>query len=140
MKWTDKLAQAAKLYFMLVTFIIILLMILGSVFDSDRTLGYSAYASPLIYAAIGVLPVFLPTPKHELSLKGIIIKRAIELGIIETITLLLVFSSDNIPTENKGVAWSIAIGIVVIYIIVNVIEYLYEAKKAAELNELLKNL
>lgn len=58
MNWKNKFDQILKLYFMLVTFITVLLMILGIAFDSDRTFSYQVFASSLIYAAIGVLPVF----------------------------------------------------------------------------------
>ncbi len=134
-----KIEQAVKLYFMLVTLITIMLMILGLAFDSERTFSYSVFASPLIYAAIGVLPVFLPTRKKELSVAGIIIRRIIELAIIETITFLLVLSSDNIPSDKKSVIIGIAVGIVVIYILAIATEYLYEKRKSNEMNVLLED-
>lgn len=135
-----KLSQAVKLYFMLVTFISVLLMVLGLLFDTDRTFSYSVFASPLIYAAIGVIPVFLPGQNRELSVKGLIIKRVVEVLIIEGLVMLIVFSSDNIPSQNRSVVIGIAAGIVVIYLIVNAIEYLYEKKIAEELNVLLLNV
>lgn len=135
-----KLSQAVKLYFMLVTFISVLLMVLGLLFDADRTFSYSVFASPLIYAAIGVIPVFLPGQNRELSVKGLIIKRVVEVLVIEGLVMLIVFSSDNIPSQNRSVVIGIAAGIVVIYLIVNAIEYLYEKKIAEELNVLLLNV
>ncbi len=135
-----RLTQAVKLYFMLVTFISILLMILGLLFDADRTFSYSVFASPLIYAAIGVIPVFLPGQNRELSVKGLIIKRVVEILIIEGLVMLIVFSSDNIPSQNRSVVFGIAAGIVVIYLLVNGIEYLYEKRIADELNTLLLNV
>lgn len=135
-----KLSQAVKLYFMLVTFISVLLMVLGLLFDTDRTFSYSVFASPLIYAAIGVIPVFFPGQNRELSVKGLIIKRVVEVLIIEGLVMLIVFSSDNIPSQNRSVVIGIAAGIVVIYLIVNAMEYLYEKKIAEELNVLLLNV
>ena len=81
MNLKHKFYQAIKLYFMLVTFISILLMILGLAFDSERTFSYSVFLSPLIYAAVGVLPVFLPGHDKELSVKMLILKKIIELVI-----------------------------------------------------------
>ena len=139
MNWKHKFYQTLKLYFMLVTFITVLIMILGLAFDSDRTFSYPVFASPLIYAAIGVLPVFLPGQEKELSVKKLILKRIIQLVIIETIILFLAFSSDNIPTEKRNVVAGIAVGIVVIYILINVLEYLFEKREAKELNDILVN-
>ena len=139
MKIKNKLAQAVKIYFMLVTFISILLMVLGLTFDADRTLSYSVFASPLIYAAIGVIPVFLPGQDKELSVKALIIRRIIELAIIEALILFLAFSADTIPTQKRGVVIGIAGGIVIIYVLINALEYLRERKEAKELNEILSS-
>ena len=114
MNLKHKFYQAIKLYFMLVTFISILLMILGLAFDSERTFSYSVFLSPLIYAAVGVLPVFLPGHDKELSVKMLILKKIIELVIIETIIFILAFSSDTIPTEKRTIVAGIALGICVI--------------------------
>ncbi len=134
-----KLEQAVNLYFMLVTFISILLMILGLAFDLNRTLSYSVFASPLIYAAIGVIPVFLPQKKAEPSVKTLIIRRILGLLIIEAIVLLLAFTADTIPTQKSGVVVGISVGIVIIFILTDIIEYMYERSKAAELNKLLED-
>lgn len=137
MKAKDILTKALTLYFMLVTFITVLLMILGLMFDSDRTFSYQVFASPLIYAAIGVLPVFLPGKDKELSVKGLIIRRLVEIAVVEVIIIFLAFSADNIPTENKGVVIGIAGGIIVIYLLTNALEYLYEKRESDKLNSIL---
>ena len=113
MNLKHKFYQAIKLYFMLVTFISILLMILGLAFDSERTFSYSVFLSPLIYAAVGVLPVFLPGHDKELSVKLLILKKIIELVIIETIIFILAFSSDTIPRNICDIYFSKCIGIFV---------------------------
>lgn len=139
MKLKNKLVQAAKLYFMLVTFITMLLMVLGLTFDSERTFGYTVFASPLIYAAVGAIPVFLPGQDRELSVKGLLIRRIIELVIIEMIILFLAFWAETIPTEKRGVVIGIAFGIFIIYVLINVLEYFREKREAKELNEILSN-
>lgn len=139
MKLKSKLEQAVSLYFMLVTFITVLLMVLGLVFDADRTFSYSVFASPLIYAAIGVIPVFLPKKKEEPSVKDLIIRRIVELLIIEVIVLALAFSADTIPTQKIGVVLGIGGGIVIIFVLTEIIEYLYECSKADEFNKLLED-
>ena len=139
MKLKSKLEQAVSLYFMLVTFITVLLMVLGLVFDADRTFSYSVFASPLIYAAIGVIPVFLPKKKEEPSVKDLIIRRIVELLIIEVIVLVLAFSADTIPTQKIGVVLGIGGGIVIIFVLTEIIEYLYERSKADEFNKLLED-
>ena len=48
MRWKERLGEAFRLYFVLVTLITILLMILGMTLDSGRTLGYEVFMSPLV--------------------------------------------------------------------------------------------
>lgn len=137
MKLKNRAGKALKLYFILVTLITILLMILGLIFDSDRTFSYQAFASPLIYAALGVIPVFIFDGEKELSVKGLIIRRIAELVLIEAIYLALAFSSDTIPTERRGVVIGIALGIVVVYGLTFLIEYIFESVESKEMNKYL---
>ncbi len=139
MKLKDKAKKAFRLYFILVTLITVLLMILGLVFDADRTFGYQAFASPLIYAALGVIPVFIFDREREISVKGLIIRRLAELVLIEVIYLGLAFSADTIPTENKGVVIGLALSIVVIYGLTFLVEYIFESFESKEMNDCLHN-
>lgn len=136
-KFKKRFEEAFRLYFILVTLISILLMVLGLLFDSDRVLGYDVFLSPLIYAAIGVIPCFFLESDKELSMKQLIIKRAIVIIIIEAAMLTLAYSADSIPTEKKGVVLGIAVGILVVNFLTYVIEYILELSQARELNEAL---
>lgn len=139
MKLKEKMLKALKLYFVLVTLITILLLILGLSFDADRTLSYQAYASPLIYAALGVIPVFIFNQEKELSVKGLIARRIAELALIEAIFMGIAFSADTIPTERRGVVIGIALGIAVIYVLTSIVEYIFESTKSNEMNEYLNS-
>lgn len=136
-KFRKRFEEAFRLYFILVTLISILLMVLGLMFDSDRVFGYEVFLSPLIYAAIGVIPCFFINTERELSMKMLIIRRAVVLLVIEAMILTLAYSAESIPTERKGVVPGIAIGIVVVFILSSVIEYVFELAGARELNEAL---
>lgn len=134
MKLKNKVQKAFKLYFVLVTLITVLLMILGLVFDADRTFGYQVFASPLIYAALGVIPVFIFDGERELTVKGLIIRRIAGLVIIEAVFMGIAFSADTIPTEKKGVVIGLALGIAVIYGLTFLVEYISESIESKEMN------
>lgn len=139
MKLKDRALKALKLYFVLVTFITILLMILGLAFDADRTFSYHAFASPLIYAALGVVPVFIFNPEKELSVKGLIARRIAELTLIEMIFMGIAFSVETIPTERRCVVIGISLGIVVIYVLTFWVEYIFESIESNEMNKYLNS-
>lgn len=133
----DRLNEALKTYFILVTLITILMFVLGTLFDSDRTLGYDAYLSPLIYAAIGSLPNLLLGSYKELSVKGLLLRRFFELIFIEATVLVIAFSVSSIPTERTSVVAGLAVGIAVVYILTIVVEYIIELGNSKKLNEAL---
>ena len=138
MRFRDRLIEAMRIYFILVTFITILLLIIGLAFDGDRTFGYEVFLSPLIYAAIGVLPALFLYSDKELSMTRLIIKNIFQLGIIEAIIMILVFTKDTIPSDKKSVVISIAVGIAVIYVLTMVVEYIFELSQSKTMNESLE--
>ena len=135
MKLKEKLGEAFRMYFILVTLITILLLILGTLFDGDRTFSYEVFLSPLIYAAIGVIPVFFFNDEKEVSLKGLLVQRIIQLLIIEAAMLGIAFLGKNIDTDRSEVVIGIAIGVVVVFALSLIVEYLFEASIAQKLNE-----
>ena len=137
-KIKQKLGEAFRLYFILVTLITILLMIVGLLFDSDRTFGYEVFFSPLFYAFIGVIPVFFFQSDKELSMKQHIIRSIIQILMIEAAILLIVFKAPNIPSDRIEVVISIAVGILIVYILSMVVEYIFELTQAKEMNAYLE--
>jgi len=136
-KIKDKLQEAFRMYFILVTLISVLLMILGLTFDNDRVLGYDVFMSPLVYAGIGIIPVFFFGGEKEISMKQLILQSVITLGFVELVTMVLAFSAKTIPTEKKGVVIGIAVGIAVVYGLSLVVEYIFELGVAKSINDAL---
>ena len=134
MRIKEKFGEAFRLYFILVTLITVLLMVLGLLFDSDRTFGYEVFVSPLIYAAVSVIPVFFFHSDKEISMKQLIIRRIIQELSVEALILLIVFNAPNIPSERPGVVIAIAAGVLVVFILSMVVEYIFELTQANEMN------
>ena len=134
----ERLGEAFRLYFILVTLITILLMVVGMLFDSDRTLSYDAYFSPLFYAFIGVIPVFFFQSDKELSMKRLIIRNVLYVLIVEAAILLIVFNAPNIPSDRIEVVISIAVGVLVVFILSLIVEYIFELTQANEMNAYLE--
>ena len=138
MKFKNRLAEAFRLYFILVTLITVLLMIVGLIFDSDKRFGYEVFLSPLLYAAISVIPSFFINTARELSMKKLIIRHLLQLFVIEIMMLAIAFTSNNIPSEKKGLIIGLVIGIAAIYVLSLVIEYIFELTQSKELNAALE--
>ncbi|MBO4591402.1 MAG: DUF3021 family protein [Eubacterium sp.] len=138
MKFKERLGEAFRMYFILVTLISVLLMILGLTLDNDRVFGYEVFLSPLLYAAIGVIPVFFFGSDKEISMRRLLIQRIITLVFIEAVVLVMAFSVKSIPTERRGVVIGIAVGVEVVYVLSLVVEYIFELTQSRELNEALE--
>ena len=134
----ERLGEAFRLYFILVTLITILLMVVGMLFDSDRTLSYEAYFSPLFYAFIGVIPVFFFKSDKELSMKRLVIRNIFYVLIIEAAMLFIVFKAPNIPSDRIEVVISIAVGVLFVFILSLIVEYIFELTQANEMNAYLE--
>ena len=134
MRMKEKLGEAFRLYFILVTLITVLLMVLGLLFDSDRTFGYEVFVSPLLYAAVGVIPVSFFNPDKEISMKKLLIRRIIQELSVEALILLIVFNAPNIPSERIEVVIGIAVGVLVVFILAIAVEYIFELTQAKEMN------
>ena len=135
MKIKTKLREAFRMYFILVTLITVLLMILGLTLDKDRVFGYEVFMSPLLYAGIGIIPVFFFGEEKEISMKRLLMQRLVSLGIIELITLILAFAASTIPTEKKSVVIGIAVGIAIVFALAIAVEYMFELSVAKSINE-----
>ena len=134
----ERLGEAFRLYFILVTLITILLMVVGMLFDGDRTFSYEAFFSPLFYAFIGVMPVFFFRSDKELSMKRLIIRNVLYVLIVEAAILLIVFKAPNIPSDRIEVVISIAVGVLVVFILSLIVEYIFELTQANEMNTYLE--
>ncbi len=135
MKLKEKIGEAFRLYFILVTLITILLLILGMLLDGDRTFSYEAFLSPLIYAAIGVIPVFFFNGDKEVTMKGLVVQRLIQLIMVEAAMLGIAFWGKNIDTYRSEVVIGIAVGVAIIFVLSLVVEYLFELSISQKLNE-----
>ena len=137
MKIRSRIGEAFRMYFILFTLISVLLMILGLAVDRDRSFGYEVFLSPMIYSAIAVIPVFFFESDREVSIKTVIIRRIIQLFAVEAAVMVLAFNSDNIDTGSTTVVMGIMSGIVIVFILSLIVEYLCELSVSNELNKAL---
>jgi uncharacterized membrane protein len=82
-----------------------------------------------------VIPVFFFNAEKEVSLKGLVVQRIIQLLIIEAAMLGIAFLGKNIDTDRSEIVIRIAIGVVVVFALSLIVEYLFEASIAQKLNE-----
>ena len=133
-KRKELLIHALRVYTLLVTLITILLIILGKLLDRDRVFSYEAFLSPLIYALIGTVAAIITRSDKELSVRRLIVRKAISLLLIEGAIIFLALNADTIPTEKSWVIPGLALGILAVFVLTHVILYFIDRKEAEKLN------
>lgn len=144
MSLKEILSRSIMIYFILVTCITAGIAVLGSVFDPEASFGYAAFVSPFIFAALGVIPNLLMYSSKELSDKQIILRKIIQLAVIEAEVAGVCVISPIIHTEKAEVVIGVIVCVFVIYILVNFIimmnSYFSAKQLTKELMEFQENM
>ena len=122
-------------YFMLVTMISAVMMILGIYFMPDVRFGYEAFRMPLIYAAYGTLPNLVMYAKRELPVKQFLIRKIIQLILVEIIVITVALPIEIIESGKTEVVISLAFSIFVIYFLTHLIDWFQNCASAKQMNE-----
>lgn len=119
-------------YFIVVTCITFLMGILGFIYEPDSQIHYDAFFSPLLFGLLGIIPSLVSYSKRELSLKQMLIRKVIQLLLLEIIILGF---SYIVGLDKNQMALTLILAVAVIYIVVHVISWWNDDKKAKELNQ-----
>ena len=134
-KWKELLIHMLRLYTLLVTLITVLIIVLGNWLDHGRVFSYDVFFSPLLYALIGTVATVITRSGKELSVRSLIIRKAICLLLIEGAIILIALNSDRIPTDKSWILPSLALGILAVFVLSHIIMYFIDKKEAEKLNE-----
>ncbi|MBD5453018.1 MAG: hypothetical protein HDR30_01655 [Lachnospiraceae bacterium] len=94
-------------------------------------LGVTHYSlfMPFVYAFFCVIPSFVIYSAKELSIKQMLIRKVIQFLLIEFIVMLISYIIGTL--NNTFICIAIILAVIVVYIVVNVLEYLF-CKSAAD--------
>ena len=71
-------------------------------------------------------------------MKRLIIRNVLYVLIVEAAIFLIVFKAPNIPSDRIEVVISIAVGVLVVFILSLIVEYIFELTQANEMNAYLE--
>lgn len=126
-------------YFMLTTMILVVMMVLGTYFMPEIRFGYNQFKEPLIYAAWGTLPNIVMYARKELTMKQMLIRKIIQLVLVEIIILAVALPTEVMERGNKALVISLVICVFVIYVLTHVIEWYQDSVTAKRMTEELLN-
>lgn len=135
MSFKEIVYKSITVYFILVTCITAGIAVIGTLLDSEAQFGYSAFFSPFLFAALGIIPNLLMYSKNELTNKQIILRKILQLLVIEAEVVGVAVLSPMIPTERSEIIIGLAVCVFVIFILVNFITILSSYFSAKQLTK-----
>ncbi len=133
MKLKEFIKSTLASYFIIVTLVNVATLVLGSIFRPEQRFGYEAFLAPLLYGALGLIPVFIMYSPKELTIKQIVIRKIVQLIALEFILVLAGFGRENLKTENLALIASFALSVLIIYVLVHVISWVLNLEMARQL-------
>lgn len=134
----EYLKKAVLDFFIITTLVNFTMFLLGSLFEPEARFGYDAFLAPMVYAAFSLIPMMITYSPRELTVKEMMVRKAIQLALIEAILFLFVFGLDQMRTMEPMLTLSLGVSIAVVYVLVNLIEWLTDSKKAMTMTEELR--
>ncbi len=125
--------ECLRNYFIIVTGINLAVFILGSIFRPDQKLGYDAFLYPIIYGAITSIPNLLMVEKKEPTVRQTIFREFVGVVLISAIMLTTMFAGMKITRELIVIGCGIVVSVVCITVLVNVLSWILDSKKAESL-------
>lgn len=138
MSFKEHLKSVISQFFVIATLINLATFVLGEIFRPEERFGYDAFLSPLIYAAIALVPMLCMYSKKELTVKQHIFRELLQLISIEAILIFFGLGAESLEPENIALTASFALSVLIIFVLVYVIAWLLDLSTAKKLNSDLK--
>ena len=135
MKGKELIRDMVNTYFMLATMILAAMAVLGTYFMPEVTFGYEQFETPLIYAAWGTLPNIVLYSKSELSMKQMLLRKIIQLVLVEVIVVLVALPAEVFEGGNNALVISLVACVFVIYVLTHAIAWYQDSITAKKMTE-----
>jgi uncharacterized membrane protein len=123
-------------FFIIVTCVSVVIGTLGLIYEPSKRFGYEAYFSPLIFGAISTISSFVTYSKKELTIRQMIFRNVLQLLVLECLILTTGYSFGIM--KDTMILTSVALSIIIVFVIVHLISWIIDFKTAANLNDSLK--
>ena len=132
------LARQFRIFLLCHLFIAVDTAIIGQILEPDAQLSYLSLWGPLILAALCVLPSFVMYGKEELPVRKIIVRRALQVALIEAIVLTFLYIV--VPMRRFGAAALVAASVLIVYGLVWFVDWAQGWTDAKAMNRHLERL
>ena len=132
------LISRIQLYFLLVTLIFAVSMIIGMIFTPGQELYYYQLIGPFFLFSLCVLPTFITYSRKEPTVRQVVLRNIIRLILIEGIVLTQI----QPPEQENQVLFRIllAAAVLIVYLLASLMMWLRRVRQSGMMTEQLKIL
>ena len=131
----EHIREIAGSYFISVTLINLAIFTTGMLFRPEQTFGYEAFLSPLLLGLFTVIPTLLLYSRKELTVRQLLVRKALQLLLDIVIVDAVVFSGNELAAASLAAAAGVSVSIVIVFAAVHLIEWLLARRTAKQLTE-----
>lgn len=133
MSFKSFLKSICSTYFIIVTLVNLATFVMGSIYRPEERFGYDAFLVPLLYAFLGVLPICVMYSKKELTLVQVLIRKLLQLILLEGLLIGFVFGYGDFSKDNIVQMVSFAVTVFVVFLLVHVISFVLDVQQARQM-------
>ncbi len=122
-------------FFVAVTFITIVMAVVGMVYDPDARFGYNAFLSPVLFGIVASVPSIVKYSKRDLTVRQAFARNVIHFLLIEGLTLAVLYFEGLITS--LPMMLSLVSSIMVVYVTVSLVLWVNDKKTANDINRAL---
>ncbi len=122
-----------KDFFIITTLVNIVMFVLGTIYQQGQLFSYEVFLLPPLYGFFGTLPSWITYCRRELSTRQLFIRKIVQVLVLEVLMILIIFPREMLRKENLGMILSLAISIMVVYLLVLLISWLLDKKCADQM-------
>lgn len=112
--------------------------IVGQLLEPDAQLSYLSFLGPVAMSVLCILPSFITHPWHEASVREIILRRVVQVLLIEIIVLGSLYII--VPMRDIGAAVTVGISVLIVYGAICLIDWAQGRMDADAMNRKLLEL
>ena len=135
MQGKDFWIDFVRTYFMIVTLITVVMLVVGQAVMPDLTFGYAAFSAPLIYALVGTVPNVVLYSQRELKVKELLVRKAFQLILIEAGVLFVALYFANDDWKEPSFILILAGSVLVVYVVGTLIAWIGDLMSAKSLTK-----
>lgn len=135
MQGKDFWLDFVRTYFMIVTLITVVMFVVGMAVMPEQTFGYSAFSAPLIYALVGTIPNLVLYSKRELKVKELLVRKVLQLLLIEAGVLFVAFYGVNDNWKETRTVLILVFSVFAVYVVGTLIAWVGELISARSLTK-----